>query len=277
MIRRMTSDDIPAAMRLKEAAGWNQTEQDWANVLALEPEGCWVDERDGRVAGSATAVCFGKELAWIGMVLVLPEFRRRGIARALMEHALRYLEERRIACIKLDATDMGRPLYAQLGFEDETPIERWGLVPPEETLAPPGEPLDDPSGIAELDRRAFGADRLSLLRLLGEAFPGQAWSAPGAFLMGRPGSNAYFLGPCVAEDAAVARRLVEGLLGEHAGRPVFWDLLPENGEAGALARALGFEKKRSLVRMALGTNCCEELNLRSSLGLQFATAGFEYG
>ncbi|MBI3694939.1 MAG: GNAT family N-acetyltransferase, partial [Acidobacteria bacterium] len=47
MIRAMRLADIPAAMRLKEAAGWNQIEQDWANVLAMEPEGCWVEELDG--------------------------------------------------------------------------------------------------------------------------------------------------------------------------------------------------------------------------------------
>ena len=39
MIRLLQLSDIPAAMRLKEAAGWNQTELDWTNLLATEPEG----------------------------------------------------------------------------------------------------------------------------------------------------------------------------------------------------------------------------------------------
>ena len=46
MIRQMRPEDIGDAMRLKQAAGWNQTEQDWVNVMALEPEGCWVWEQD---------------------------------------------------------------------------------------------------------------------------------------------------------------------------------------------------------------------------------------
>ena len=104
MIRRMTKDDIPAGMRLKESAGWNQTEQDWTNVLDIEPKGCWVYEVDGTIAGATTAVCYGHDLAWIGMVLVLPEFRRRGIARSLMKHALAFTEARGVGCVKLDAT-----------------------------------------------------------------------------------------------------------------------------------------------------------------------------
>ena len=84
MIRLMRVADIPAAMWLKEAAGWNQTEADWANVLAMEPEGCWVEELDGEVVGSTTAICYVQDLAWIGMVLVAPAFRGRGLARGLM-------------------------------------------------------------------------------------------------------------------------------------------------------------------------------------------------
>ena len=136
MIRRMMRADIPAAMRFKEEAGWNQTEQDWENLLALEPEGCWVYEarqtpRAARtLAGSTTIVCYGRDLAWIGMVLVTPEFRRQGIARQLMEQALRFADGRGVARIALDATAMGQPLYRQLGFEDDTPIERWeGTAP----------------------------------------------------------------------------------------------------------------------------------------------------
>ena len=123
-LRVMTAADIPAAMALKEAAGWNQTEADWHNLLRLAPEGCYCIEAGGTVAATTTAVCFGRELAWIGMVLTHPDYRGQGLARRLMEHALAQLD-RRVDWIKLDATDMGRPLYSKLGFQDECPVERW--------------------------------------------------------------------------------------------------------------------------------------------------------
>ena len=95
--------------------------------------------------------------------------------------------------------------------------------------------------------------------------------------MSRPGSNARFVGPCVAEHAEDAEALVRGLLSRHPGEPVFWDLLPDNQEVRSLAEALGFEPKRRLMRMALAGSSCSELQGHIAPRLQFATAGLEYG
>ena len=72
-IRTMTKEDIPAGMRLKESAGWNQTAADWSRFLEASPEGCFVAEIDGRVCGTAATISFEKRFAWVGMVLVDPE------------------------------------------------------------------------------------------------------------------------------------------------------------------------------------------------------------
>ena len=76
MIREMTAADVPAAMRLKEAAGWNQTAEDWRNLLAIEPRGCWIEEIDEAgartVPGSTTLVCYGRDLGWIGIAFEGP-------------------------------------------------------------------------------------------------------------------------------------------------------------------------------------------------------------
>jgi GNAT superfamily N-acetyltransferase len=274
----MTRADIAACMRLKEAAGWNQTEQDWANVLAIEPEGCWVAEVDGVVAGSTTAVCWGRELAWIGMVLVLPEFRRQGIARALMARAMEYCREREVGCVKLDATDMGRPLYEQFGFVEECLIERWRAdtvaVPSEDEVQPvPPRSVEE---ILDLDGQAFGADRGALLRMLIGQYP-QEWVAlEDGFAMSRPGSNARFLGPCIAHDTDTARKLVAAILERYPGESWFWDLLPDNHAAAELASEFGFTMRRKLFRMGVGPGCPGR-NLAANVNLQLATSGFEYG
>ena len=279
MIRCMRLEDIPAAMLLKHSAGWNQTEQDWANILALEPEGCWVYEAGGKVAGSTTAVCYGQDLAWIGMVLVSPEFRGRGYGRALLEHALRFLERRRVRVVRLDATDMGRPLYEKLGFRDECAVERWTAAAVEK----PGSQhplraacLESVADVAGFDRTAFGADRSAVLARLLACFPAERLRLPNGFAMARPGSTAHFVGPCVASDAATARGLLETLLSRHAGEGVFWDILPENEEAVRMAVEFGFQRRRRLMRMVFGDEeFCDAT--RGDAALQFATAGFEYG
>ncbi len=274
MIRPLHTSDIPSAMRLKEAAGWNQTEQDWANVLALEPQGCWVEEQGGEVVASTTAICYGQDLAWIGMVLVRPDHRSRGLARALMEHCLEWLTTRRIRQVKLDATDMGRPLYEKLGFRAERPIERW--IAPRPVAQGHRVVCGGPaafSPIASLDRETFGADRRRLIEQLLRAFPGQGIADPEGFILGRPGSNSYFLGPCAATTPEIARGLLVAMLDRTAAPSFFWDLFPDNPAAVALAQELGFKRRRELVRMSLHP----ESRIPGHPDQVFAAAGFEYG
>jgi len=272
MIRLLNTADIPAGMRLKEAAGWNQTEQDWVNLLEAEPEGCFGIDCDGTLVAAAAGVCFGRALAWIGMVLTAPEYRGRGFARRLMEHTLEFLALRGVEWIKLDATDMGRPLYANLGFEDEGPVERWCL-PRVESPRPVELPSSRVEDFAELDATAFGADRLEILRRVAvesAAVPGQGYA------MGRPGTKAVYFGPCVCRSREAARTLLEWFLARHPGESVFWDLLPGNTEALRLAREFGFEPRRKLIRMSL-RGSPEAAPFRHDDSAVFAIAGFEYG
>ena len=87
-IRLLRESDVAAAMDLKRLAGWNQTEADWRTLLQLEPDGCFAAVLDDQLIGTTTTTRYGSELAWIGMVLVRPDQRRRGIATKLLETAL---------------------------------------------------------------------------------------------------------------------------------------------------------------------------------------------
>ena len=84
-IRRANIDDIPAALALCRLSGWNQKPEDWRRLIQYEPAGCFVAESQGEVVGTVTTTCYGQELAWIGMMLVHPDFRRRGTKPRLPE------------------------------------------------------------------------------------------------------------------------------------------------------------------------------------------------
>jgi GNAT superfamily N-acetyltransferase len=194
-LRLATIADIPDALQLCRSAGWNQLEQDWVRLLEYEPDGCFAAEVDGKLVGTVTTTCYGTELAWIGMMLVDPDFRRRGIATSLMNRSLEYLAHRAIRCIKLDATPEGSHVYERLGFRTEWTMRRWmregtategtesgdaqsgdaessdgGERPHGKTRRGPSGSID-PSILKpylEMDRRAFGVDRGNwLLQLLG--------------------------------------------------------------------------------------------------------------
>ncbi len=258
-------------MELVRAARWNQTEDDWRHFLALESGGALALETGGRVVCTTTAICYGRDLAWIGMVLTLPEWRGHGFARLLMREALEYIEGRGVGWTKLDATDMGHHLYETLGFRDEQPVERWRREP---GGGPFGESELAFVPDAELDRRAFGADRTRLLDFFRQFEAASV--AGGGFAMGRPGNAVAYFGPCVSRRPDVARVLLEWFLSRHAHEPVYWDILPSNHEAVRLAEEHGFEKQRLLMRMARPSPGASR-PIEANDSLVFGLAGFEYG
>lgn len=276
-IRLLDESDIPAAMLLKELARWNQTESDWRRLLRLEPRGCFCAETDGVLTGTTTTITYGSELAWIGMVLVDPEYRRRRIATRLMQAALDYLSER-VATVKLDATADGQPVYENLGFKVESLVERWAGRAPD--IAPGSCATLEASAHDELfalDQRAFGADRSKLI----EALLADACAAPTAvaiegrlsgYALARRGSSAAYVGPLVATDAGHAASMLDSQLSQLAGQQVYVDVNTNFKNGAELLAARGFIKQRDLIRMIYGTR--ESAATSASV---FAIAGPEFG
>jgi ribosomal protein S18 acetylase RimI-like enzyme len=265
-LRTMAKSDIPAGVRLNQTAGWNQTPADWQRFLKLSPEGCFVAELEGQVRGTVTTISFESRFAWVGMVLVDPQYRGRGVGTKLLQCAIQHLDERKIATIKLDATPQGKPLYEKLGFVPEYEVERWALrrAPTEAAKGPdPGpdesEPLLLLESILERDREAFGADRGVLLRSLhldAPDFTMATWNngVLEGYTLGRRGLFADHLGPWMAKDAHSARYLLEAFLARSSRETLVVDCLKSNNVAVRLLQSFGFNYTRLLTRMYRGPN-----------------------
>jgi ribosomal protein S18 acetylase RimI-like enzyme len=281
-LRKLTAADLPFADTVRELAGWNQTLLDWQRFLASEPEGCFLAEWNGAPAGTATTTIYSPDLAWIGMVLVHPDYRRRGIGRALLQHCIAYLRTCAIRCIKLDATPAGKLVYDGLGFSSEWTLKRWaGRTPtgnaglPEPGLRPWQD--GDLALLEGLEEAAFGVSRRTLVSALAsqskvalvlETGPGRI----NGFGFARPGSKALYLGPVVADSPNAGLVLLRALIARTPGQPTFWDIPDLNEPAVSLAENLGFTVQRPLIRMFLGNNA-----VPGDPSRQFALAGPEVG
>jgi GNAT superfamily N-acetyltransferase len=254
----MTATDIPEAMRLKDAAGWNQTSGDWERFLTASPDGCFVAEDMGRVVGTSATIIYEDRFAWIGMVVVDPLHRGNGLGTALLERAIQYLDSCRVPCMKLDATPQGRLLYNKLGFVSEYEIERWMLKRQPE-MKKVGKPPGEIEDVLRLDQEVFGADRSMLLRSLNEEAPeftlvaGKGAKIAG-YAFGRRGSRGDHLGPWMASNGDVAALLLDEFLHVSDRELVFVDCVRNNPWAAPLVKARGFEFSRPLTRMFRGTN-----------------------
>ncbi len=265
-IRRMTSADIPAGMKLKEQNLWNTLPDDWQRQLDLEPDGCFAAEADGQVVGTACACTFDT-VAWVNLVLVDDLHRGRGIGTSLMRTVLAWLEQRNVPSIRLDATPLGRPIYEKLGFNVEYELTRF-----EGTL--PALPIDVSAGrvttaqasdlpsIVRLDQRITGTNRDKLIRYLYQRV--KLFSVRGAedvvgYAAFRPGSRARHIGPCLG-DADACRQLLAKIGHVLRGDFVFMDIPVVHSEANAFAKSLGLTPQRQLTRMGRGVRIQEQLD-----------------
>jgi GNAT superfamily N-acetyltransferase len=263
LIRDMTDADLGDGLRLSRASGWNQTLEDWRCLLRLGPGLFRVATREGRVVGCGGAVVYGGELAWICMILVLPEARGRGVGTRAFEdvlgRALRLVAEGRLRSVGLDATPAGRGIYAQRGFRDGAPAgirrmraERSAGRAPDGVRALTEADLPE---VFALDRRAFGADRSALLRWALAHAPELAWVRRSggtlAYGFGRHGDHSDHVGPVVAADLPGAKAILDASLSRPRSRPLILDARADPAWLDALG-GLGFREARPFTRMYAG-------------------------
>ncbi len=140
-IRAATAVDIPLLLRHRRMMWWDMGRRDEAALDLMDRaageyfatavadgsyRGFLALDGKGKVVGGGGIVIS----AWPGIpgqrkpqramilnVYVEREYRRRGIARALMKAMIAWCRENDFANVGLHASDEGRPLYEQLGFK----------------------------------------------------------------------------------------------------------------------------------------------------------------
>lgn len=233
-------------MSLSTAAGWNQTIEDWELLLTL---GVGFGLRDNdRLIGTAVALPHPPAFGWVGMVLVTPQFQRRGHASRLLMQTVDYLMGLGLVPM-LDATPAGRAVYERLGFFAVEEISRWRR---DEGSA---SDMVEAAGVLPiplaLDREAFGADRASLLTKMFDRAGSQLVADPSGYVLSRRGRTATQIGPAVLLDQARGTALLNAAISQING-PAIIDVPDLATTARAAVVAAGFRVERPLTRMALG-------------------------
>jgi len=280
-LRPMEVADIPAGMRLKKAAKWNQLEQDWELFLASSQTGSLVAEYQGKIVGTVTSVNYGRRFSWIGMLLVDPSTRRMGLGTKLLGEAMRLSAD--YGTIRLDATPAGKLLYDTLGYKDEFYLSRYEINRFDIASLPEPEwqcqrmAHNDIEAVAGYDREIFGAPRPKILKALYNMGPSYSWILHSenqiqGYCLGRPGSNFEQIGPIVANDFKTASSLLNYALRACDGKSVILDIPDAQKDFRLMVENLGFSIQRPFIRMYLG-----EHSYRGIPEYQYTIAGPEIG
>ena len=163
-IRPMTADDIPQVERIIDAAtaAWLKQHRETelnpfgsrliAGRFQKEPDGCFIaEEQTYGVIGAVLSIAWGS-VAWLGPLVVHPEFLEKSIAHQLLQAVLEYWEPMTLSIQGVEA-DPALPaeieFYASFGFRPQfLTATLIGAVDPDG----PREPIRQRSPSFELNR-----------------------------------------------------------------------------------------------------------------------------
>jgi GNAT superfamily N-acetyltransferase len=264
---QLTVNDAPAGLVLSTEAHWNQNEADWRFFLS---SGVVFGMRDdSRIVATAALLPYSAGNAWISMVLVTENWRRRGLATRLVDTCLD-MARRRGLTTWLDATTAGAAVYGPLGFQPTLQLRRLRLV--KTTSTAPGAPLSS-CGLDAFrmhDTDTIGFDRGNLLRELSRRPGSRLISSGSASALIRDGRAARHVGPLFAQSTDRALALVGDIAAGETG-PLVIDAVAERGDFLAGLTDAGWRIERPFQRMRLGPATAQATEPA------FAVAGPEYG
>lgn len=257
--------DLPELNQLivwAELEGWNPGINDASLLWQMDPEGFLGIELDGKFAGGGAVIRHSASFGFMGLFLVDPAFRNRGLGRILWTARRDSLLLRLSAgaTIGLDGVDSMVGFYERGGFRRSTRHRRF--------VSPTGHRFCSGDGCVS----ATEVPVEQLQAMDGLCFPGgfrqtlMEWiSQPGAVshavythgqLLGygvlRPCRTGWKVGPLFAEDRRVAETILLSLLEAAGGEPVYVDAPDNNPEAARLLKSFGMEEVFGCERMYLG-------------------------
>jgi GNAT superfamily N-acetyltransferase len=253
---------------LSEEAHWNQNEADWRFFLARGTV-FGIRDGDGRLITTAALLPYSSGNAWISMVLVTANWRRRGLATKLLDACLDAAAKQGLTTW-LDATPAGATVYGPLGFAPTLELRRLRLPGSAARAAPRLMSDSNHEEFIARDRRAMGFDRSALLRELSGRSGSQLISHGSAMTLIRDGRAARQLGPLFADDVGSATALIEAIAQAETG-PVLIDAVSEHGEFIKNLTNSGWTIERPFQRMRFGRTTTQNAEP------PFAVAGPEYG
>ncbi|MBZ0216999.1 MAG: GNAT family N-acetyltransferase [Fimbriimonadaceae bacterium] len=283
VMKGLTIRDADAAQNLILQAGWNQVREDWEFMIANGKAYGLFDA--SKLVATALVLPHGDTFAWISMVLVDNDWRRKGLATGLLGHCVGVTSDMGLVPV-LDATEAGRPIYQPLGFEDIYTLSRF--QGPDTSIVADEVDVDENwtlhtltklqlDELAAWDAKRFGASRDMLLRALwrrSHEFAQIAIASNGSmagYVLGRNGRLATQIGPIVATDEKIALSLLKRAAAHDDG-PRIIDIPDRHRKLHNWLEQAGFKRQRGFTRMAL-----ERSEPFDRPGEIFAIAGPELG
>lgn len=257
-IREMTPADAGRLYELAGLVGWNQTLEDCA-FLINSPECRMICVEEGNEVIATAGAPVYDDVGFINMVIVHPDYRKRGIATSMIRF---FLENLKVRTFRLHATPAGSCVYGKIGFVTTRTMSYFVAEPPKFAPSPVKvEPVTaaDLEELAALDFRNCGLRRKFLFEDNLHRFGRFALKIAGegeiaAFALGRRGRKQRQIAAVETRDGdwGKAFALIAAASPMEKELPTNMILFDADKDAVKRAEAGGFAKVRELIEMEYG-------------------------
>jgi ribosomal protein S18 acetylase RimI-like enzyme len=259
VIRTMRPDEVALAVDWAAEEGWNPGQHDAQSFAAADPGGFFVGVLQGEPVASISVVKYGAGFAFLGLYIVRPAFRGRGLGWALWQHGMASAAGRQVG---LDGVLAQQANYRKSGF-----VLAWRNVRYEgagtQAVRADAHLVDAArlpfATVAAYDRPFFPAQREGFLQpwLQQPGATALAWLGGGAvqgYGVIRPCRRGWKIGPLFADSEAIAEALYLALAARAGSdEPVYLDVPEPNAAAVALALRHKMRPMFETARMYTGT------------------------
>ncbi|CAG8999746.1 MAG: hypothetical protein CENE_01725 [Candidatus Celerinatantimonas neptuna] len=260
-IRPMDEQDIATAHAMTQALHWPHTRQDWQQISSLGPS--LVMKVDHQIIGTACLVQQGN-YASVGLIVIDDAFQGQGLGRRIMNEIMSKAEPD--THFFLTATEMGKPLYQKLGFNEYTKIEQYqnhidsrlipALSPKDSTVI--RELKSEESGIIQtLMNGSTGMDRTAIAQKLAKQSTRILVTENNGQVTGlamlRAFGRGYSIGPVIADHQENALALIARHLTQCDQQFVRLDINNQYSRIGESLTQFGLNKVDTVSQMVKGT------------------------
>jgi len=231
-IRTMDVQDFQTVSEWGNEFDWNSCLEDAEPFLALDPNGFFVAEVDGKPVASMIAVRYDDEYNHSGNWIVPPQARGHGYGSIIYDHTMDYAHRSKI--VGMDAVEHKVPAYKKHGFEvfakSPTYTKKAEGRLKDTVIDLHQVPFQD---LEQYDLSTFGYSRKNFLKALLKV---NHYHALGVVQDGklkgygflRKGMMGYKVGPLNADSQEIADDILEGLQNFIPGEDVYVEFLDTN-------------------------------------------------
>jgi predicted N-acetyltransferase YhbS len=258
-IRVMTGSDYDFFEELIDLVGWGLDRDDFNRMVTSSPQGCFIASINDEKVGVVVTINYGK-VAWLGNLIVKPDYRGHGIGASLMNHAIEHLTQQGVGSIRLDGVPKAIPLYHRLGFKDEYWSLRYlGTSTSHSTTRTRSMTGSDLETIYDLDFKYFKLNRKNLLKIKFERNSEYCFVAIDGgeivgYIMGKFDGDTIRVGPWLCDPGYPdhAEELLFSLMNTNPGKNVWIGCPERNTSVKSILSKHGFNSLPSSLRMCYG-------------------------